>query len=66
MIRKQAERPTERPLEADFGERDLARRGSYPNDFDARIQALPESAKVLLRFARERGLLPGEADEKPK
>ena len=66
MIRKQAGRPTEGPLETDFGERDLARRGLYQDDFEARIQALPESVRVLLRFARERGLLPSEANGETK
>jgi hypothetical protein len=41
----------------DFTELELARRELEQEEIERFLQPLPESAKLLLRFARERGLI---------
>ena len=63
MKQKQSDRSIGRPHNENFRERGLARRETSDQEFEQRLQGMPESARVLLRFARERGLL-GEGGSK--
>ena len=66
MKQKQSDRSIGRPHNENFRERDPARRELSNEEFERCLQGLSDAAAVLLRFARERGLLPREADGKPR
>ena len=66
MTRKPTEHSIARRRGPDPGEQDLATGSCSKAEFEQRLQGLPESARLLLRFARERGLLPSEVNGETK
>ena len=66
MKRKQSGYSIGKSHDQNFHARGATERELSELEFEQGIQGLPESARVLLRFARERGLLPSEVNGETK